>query len=1142
MVYKMTKKTDVSVIIPSYNVAPYIVQCLESVRKQTLENIEIICVDAKSTDGTLELIRNYAKRDSRFRVVLSEKKSYGYQMNLGIRIASGKYIGIVESDDWADAQMFEKLFRQAEKMSAEIVKGNYYQYSTEHGIRDEYYEVFRNLPYNEVIDPDQFRNIFLMSPSIWTGIYQKSFLDKNGICFLESPGASFQDTGFMIKCLVCASRILLLKEAYLHYRVDNVHSSVKSESKVYCVCDEFYEVERFLNRKPERWEKYQKDLLAVQCERYCWNFYHISADARLEFLQRMHCDFKKAQNSGLLEERFFSSYNWKFLQMVLENPEKTYHYFCDGPVISVILLQQSGCRYQECMESLEKQTLKGVEIIHAFGNDLREILRKAKGKYLIFIDENVVFMPELLERGLKKAFETGAELVVINGKFETVCDSVLGREPVYLKNHLFVLKETIFSAEDELDDILSFTLPVLCNRIYSKEYLEKINYADLFQDGWDGFKYLSLYYASRIVCINKALLCNTIWEYSAASNLSALLVSSEKIYDHFGRKMKENEIEKSFFKSVLYTISVMIECVYFDFDRRKILKYLFDHSFIQKIVFEHESDLCKDDEWVRTWKGIRQAFFMGNKIEQLNQSKSAGIKMECNLEKKPKVSVIVTFCDDGAYICECLESIVSQNLAEIEIICIDISRESVLPKRLESYGISRSWIKVMHLPEYKPAAAKNMAVQSAAGEYFLFMDSEDILEKNTLDRLYQKAAAGHLDLLLFQTQLYNESFASDRIDKCSHYKEKYSGQAFLEKLQREGEYFLLDSVQLIHRGYFISHDLWLKPGMDYEDKICVYKNIIQASSVGYLPETLYLKRNAEKNTLPKDFYQVYGRFVCYEDLIKLSFNPAYKKMARQYGMQLAKQMLSIARTGWGLLDETERFAFYGVPDGIRIRFRQLVVEWSDKDNKLETIQKCYQKEQKERLRLRKKLTVSYEDYQKQKERLITVQQWHQNEWTERLRLREELSASYENYQNQKERLSAMQQWYEKEREERLLLTEKLRQKERELDGILAEMDHIKTEKIRNLLELANMLGKKTALWGCGKFGVKILKKMAQHQITADYLIDQDLLKNHQQIYGYTIYTFEEVKDQVDIVLATSHKYFSSIRAMAKGKVVIDLMG
>ncbi len=157
-------------------------------------------------------------------------------------------------------------------------------------------------------------------------------------------------------------------------------------------------------------------------------------------------------------------------------------------------------------------------------------------------------------------------------------------------------------------------------------------------------------------------------------------------------------------------------------------------------------------------------------------------------------------------------------------------------------------------------------------------------------------------------------------------------------------------------------------------------------------------------------------------------------------------------------------------------------------------------------------------------------------------MREELSASYENYQNQKDKLISIQQWCERERKERLLLTDKLHQKNRELDGILAKIGHMQIEKIQSLLELAHVSGKKSAIWGCGKVGMKILKKMEQHQITVDYLIDQDLSKNHQEIYGYTVYAFDEVKDQVDIVLVTSHKYFSSIRAMAEGKVVIDLTG
>lgn len=345
---------------------------------------------------------------------------------------------------------------------------------------------------------------------------------------------------------------------------------------------------------------------------------------------------------------------------------------------------------------------------------------------------------------------------------------------------------------------------------------------------------------------------------------------------------------------------------------------------------------------------------------------------------------------------------------------------------------------------------------------------------------------------------------------------------------------------MIHREFFIGSDLWIKPGFDCEDKIWLFHNMIKASNVKYIHEKLYIKRRAVTNDLPKDFYQVYGKFVCYEELIKLSSVLAYKNWVRQYSVKLAEQMLSKARMGWNLLDETEQFAFYGLSDGIRIRFRQLVVKWSIREDTLKNVQQCYQKEQRERLRLREKLSVSYEDYQKQKERLVSVQQWHENEWKERLRLREELSTSYENYQNQKNRLIAVRQWYEK-REERLRLTETLNQMTRKLDGILKEMDHIQIGKIRNLLEMAHMLGKNAAMWGCGKIGMKMLEKMEQEQITADFLIDQDLLKNHKEIYGYTVYAFDEIKDQVDIILVTSHKNFNSIRSMAEGKAVIDLM-
>ena len=101
----------ISIIMPSLNVAAYIHECMDSVINQTLRDIEILCVDAGSTDGTFEILEEYSARDSRVRLVQSDKKSYGYQINLGIDMASGECLGIVETDDCVESAVYEVLYK-----------------------------------------------------------------------------------------------------------------------------------------------------------------------------------------------------------------------------------------------------------------------------------------------------------------------------------------------------------------------------------------------------------------------------------------------------------------------------------------------------------------------------------------------------------------------------------------------------------------------------------------------------------------------------------------------------------------------------------------------------------------------------------------------------------------------------------------------------------------------------------------------------------------------------------------------------------------------------------------------------------------------------------------------------------------------
>lgn len=223
------KKPLISVIMPSLNVVEFIRDCIESVINQTLKNIEIICVDAGSDDGTLEILQEYEHKDSRVKIINSTKKSYGHQMNLGIHAAQGEYIGIVETDDYIKNDMFEILYDLTEKGTVDIAKANFWHVDTTQ--LDNYIFMAdgtkKNLPAGKFTIHDD-ANILNGHPSIWTGIYRKKFLIYNNIKFLEAPGGGWVDNPFLFDTLCAAKSIKYKDEPVYCYRETNPNSSTNN--------------------------------------------------------------------------------------------------------------------------------------------------------------------------------------------------------------------------------------------------------------------------------------------------------------------------------------------------------------------------------------------------------------------------------------------------------------------------------------------------------------------------------------------------------------------------------------------------------------------------------------------------------------------------------------------------------------------------------------------------------------------------------------------------------------------------------------------------------------------------------------------------------------------------------------------------
>ncbi len=311
-------KKVVSVLVPIYNVEKYLKQCLDSICAQTYREIEIICVNDGSTDASLTILREYAAEDGRIVVVDKPNGGYGQTMNTALKHATGDYIAIVESDDFVEPDMIEKLLDTAEETGVDFVKTRYYLYTEK---EETVGELFPNPVYDEAFSlQEKSPEVLMGGGNIWTGLYKRNFLIENGIWFNETPGASYQDTGFKLKTFACARSIILKQDAYYHYRVDNMSASVKSKEKVFCICDELTDTRAFLEKRMDKGGIAKYWIEPFKYYIYNWNYERISEQYKIDFWKRMILEFRDDAKNGYLREEDFPREWWENLQWYLQAP------------------------------------------------------------------------------------------------------------------------------------------------------------------------------------------------------------------------------------------------------------------------------------------------------------------------------------------------------------------------------------------------------------------------------------------------------------------------------------------------------------------------------------------------------------------------------------------------------------------------------------------------------------------------------------------------------------------------------------------------------------------------------------------------------------------------------------------------------
>ena len=278
----MENNIKVSILVPCYNSEKYIKKCINSILCQTLNDIEIICINDGSTDNTLKILQSFEKNNSKIKIIDKKNSGYGASLNLGFSISKGEYIGIVESDDFIEKNMYESLYENAKKYDLDISRCCFNYYSDEY-IKEEHFDFIEK---NKIFRPIDNLSIFFQMPSLWCSIYKRTFLKKNNIKFLETPGASYQDLSFCFKVYFWAQRYMQTNECLLNYRQTNDSSSVKSKGKVFCVNKEWEEIFKTVKKDTSLYNKVKNILPIIQLNNYRWNYIRIDKKYKSDFLKK----------------------------------------------------------------------------------------------------------------------------------------------------------------------------------------------------------------------------------------------------------------------------------------------------------------------------------------------------------------------------------------------------------------------------------------------------------------------------------------------------------------------------------------------------------------------------------------------------------------------------------------------------------------------------------------------------------------------------------------------------------------------------------------------------------------------------------------------------------------------------------------
>ncbi len=287
-------RPSVSIIVPVYNSETYLNECLDSIIHQTITNIEIICINDGSTDNSLRILQEYASKDDRVIIIDKDNGGQGLARNQAIEIATGEYIGFVDSDDWIDENMFLELYESAKKFSSDvsICEFELFDSKTDKITQPQWTKI----PYDTRFDNRSFHwseateILFKIQSGPCNKIYESDFLKQINAKFSE--GLIYEDIFFVYKCLIYSKIVNYIRKPLYTIRYSRAGSTSSDISKkqfdIFIVLEQLQKsIEQSGN-----FELLKKVFYKYKFNQYFFHFIEVSKEFKKEFWEKIKTELK----------------------------------------------------------------------------------------------------------------------------------------------------------------------------------------------------------------------------------------------------------------------------------------------------------------------------------------------------------------------------------------------------------------------------------------------------------------------------------------------------------------------------------------------------------------------------------------------------------------------------------------------------------------------------------------------------------------------------------------------------------------------------------------------------------------------------------------------------------------------------------